>query len=150
MRLFIYRGAVRWKQCWREVVDGQMVTHTVNVIGARQGAGWGVKLFHRIVVSPCKSTGLFLCWLIGWNPLSALPGNLGLERQLAVCHGLGKGWRLASPRLPPLPGGRAGPLLGFPVANRVKSGASKSVNSGTLARPAQPKSLKNRAFPNPP
>ena len=34
-------------------------------------------------------------------------------------HGLGKGWRLASPRLPPLPGGRAGPLLGFPVAKRA-------------------------------
>src|ERR1019366_7252603 len=64
------------------------------------------------------------------NPLSTLPGNLGLERQFAVDHGLGKGWRLASPRLPPLTGGRAGPLLGFPVAKRVKSGASKSVNSG--------------------
>ena len=47
-------------------------------------------------------------------------------------HGLGKGWRLASPRLSPLPGGRAGPLLGFPAAKRVKSGASKSVNSGSL------------------
>src|ERR1035438_10276707 len=41
-------------------------------------------------------------------------------------------WRLASPRLPPLPGGRARPLLGFPVAKRVKFGASKSVNSGNL------------------
>jgi hypothetical protein len=45
-------------------------------------------------------------------------------------RGLGKRWRLASPRLPPLPGGRAGPLLGFLVAKRVKSGASKSINSG--------------------
>jgi hypothetical protein len=55
-----------------------------------------------------------------------------LERQFAVYHGHGKGWRLASPRLLPLPGGRAGPLLGLPVAKRVKSGASKSVNSGNL------------------
>ena len=62
--------------------------------------------------------------LIGSNPLPALPGNLGLERQFAVYHGLGKGWRLASPRLPPLPDGRAGPLLGFRVAKRVKSGAA--------------------------
>src|ERR1039457_7196181 len=75
---------------------------------------------------------LWAAELIGWNPLSALPGNLGLEHQFAVYHGLGKGWRLASPRLPPLPGGRAGPLLGVPVAKRVKSGASKSVNSGNL------------------
>jgi hypothetical protein len=43
----------------------------------------------------------------------------------------------ASPRLPPLPGGRAGPLLGFLVAKRVNSGASKSVNSGTLASAAR-------------
>ena len=71
--------------------------------------------------------------LIGQNPLLALPGNLGLERQFAVYHGLGKGWRLASPRLPPLLGGRAGPLLGFPVAKRVKSDASKSVNSGSCS-----------------
>src|ERR1019366_611215 len=70
--------------------------------------------------------------LIAWNPSSAPPGNLGLERQFAVYHGLGKGWRLAPPRLLPLPGGRAGPLLGFPVAKRVKSGASNSVNSGNL------------------
>ena len=40
------------------------------------------------------------------------------------------GRSLASPRHPPLPGGRAGPLLGFPVAKRMKSGAAKSVNSG--------------------
>jgi hypothetical protein len=68
--------------------------------------------------------------LIGQNPLSALLGNLGLERRFAVYHWLGKWLRLASPLLPPLPGGRAGPLLGLPVAKRVKSGASKSVNSG--------------------
>jgi hypothetical protein len=55
-----------------------------------------------------------------------------VERQFAVYHGLGKGWCLASPRLPPLPGGRAGPLLGFPVAKRMKSAASKSVNNGSL------------------
>jgi hypothetical protein len=64
-------------------------------------------------------------------------GEFGREHRFAVYHGLGKGWRLASPRLPPLPGGRTGPLLGFPVAKRVKSGASKSVNSGTLAGQSQ-------------
>jgi hypothetical protein len=41
-----------------------------------------------------------------------------------------QGCYVPSPRLPPLPGGRACPLLGFHVAKRVKSGASKSVNSG--------------------
>jgi hypothetical protein len=54
---------------------------------------------------------------------------------LRPLHGLGKGWRLASPRLPPLPGGSAGPLLEFPDAKRVKSGASKSVNRGNLLGP---------------
>ena len=55
--------------------------------------------------------------LIGWNPWSALPGNLGLERQFAVYHGLGKGWRLASPRL--RRSRVAGParFWGFPLPN---------------------------------
>ena len=65
-------------------------------------------------------------------------GEFGREHQFAVYHGLGKGWRLASPRLPPLPGGRAGPLWEFPVAKRVKSGASKSANSGNLLKPGEP------------
>src|ERR1035441_6376200 len=47
-------------------------------------------------------------------------------------------WRLASPRLPPLPGGRARPLLEFPAAKRVKSGASKIANTGNLLKPGEP------------
>jgi hypothetical protein len=44
-------------------------------------------------------------------------------------QGLGKVWLPAFPRFPPLSGYRAGPLLGSPIANRVKFGSSESVNS---------------------
>ena len=48
-------------------------------------------------------------WL---EPFVGSAGEFGRERHFAAHHGLGKGWRLASPPLPPLPGGRAGPAFG--------------------------------------
>src|ERR1039458_3133590 len=85
MRLSIYRGALRWKWCWREVVDGCVVTHTVNVIGSREWGGWGVKLFCRIVVSGCKSTGLSFRLLLFYpraNPAQASPRPAPEERHV--------------------------------------------------------------------
>ena len=64
MRLSIYGGTARRKWCWREVVDGCVVTHIVNVNGPREWGAWGVKLFCWIAVSACKSAGLsFRLWL---------------------------------------------------------------------------------------
>jgi hypothetical protein len=60
-----------------------------------------------------------------------------LERRLAGYQGLGKGWLPAFPRLPPLSGFRAGRLLESPLAKRLESGSTKSVDSEdwvTLAR----------------
>ena len=47
-------------------------------------------------------------------------------------QGLGKGWLPAFPRLPPLSGFRAGRLLESPLAKRVESGSTKSVDSEGL------------------
>jgi hypothetical protein len=49
--------------------------------------------------------------------------------ELAVSSLLGKGWLPAFPRFPPLSGFRAGRLLESPLAKRVESGSSKSVDS---------------------
>src|ERR1039457_5869275 len=76
MRLSIYRETLRSKWCWREVVDGCVVTHTVNVIGSREWGGWGVKLFCRIVVRCCKSIATFfrvITALSKANPSQASP-----------------------------------------------------------------------------
>ena len=47
-------------------------------------------------------------------------------------QGLAKGWLPAFPRLPPLSGCRAELLLESPLAKRVESGSTKSVDSEGL------------------
>src|ERR1017187_304622 len=70
------------------------------------------------------------------TPLPVQSGSLGLERRLALCQRLGKGWLLGSPRFPPLSGCRAEPLLEAPVAKRVKAAHLKVPIVSTLARPS--------------
>ena len=43
IQLFIYRGSPTRKQCWREVVEGQVVTHTVNVTGPGRPSVWAAR-----------------------------------------------------------------------------------------------------------
>jgi hypothetical protein len=69
---------------------------------------------HDSVVSGCGFAVLWSLWLANscwWD------------------QGLGKGWLPAFPRFPPRSGCRAELLLESPLAKRVESGASKSVNS---------------------
>jgi len=78
----------------------------------------------------------FLASLIRWKNDSSpsFPSHLpavcvfGSWRLCVNCL-LGKGWLSAFPRFPPLSGCRAELLLASPLAKRVESGSSKSVDS---------------------
>ena len=74
--------------------------------------------------------------------------SLWLENSCLRDQGLGKGWLPAFPRLPPLSGFRAGRLLESPLAKRVESGSTKSVDSEdlTLARASGQPMIKGPNF----
>ena len=58
-RPLIYTRRQERKQCWREEIQRQWVTHTVNVIGQERTGGGAERLFYPTIVTPWKSTLLF-------------------------------------------------------------------------------------------
>src|ERR1035441_6837932 len=89
--------------------------------------------FSRLVEA--RTTKLLPAGPVG-TPLPVQSGSLGLERRLALCQRLGKGWLPGSPRFPPLSGCRAEPLLEAPVAKRAKAAHPKVSIVSRLARPS--------------